>query len=305
MLAMDTTLAARRPTKEDRMAVFRRSSWQDRLAMRDAIAACKAEALEARRALGRALLARQPVVCDVPFERAVAQLDMTRETAAAREEAVAFADGASAQYNNGSLEFPVLAEAFPADSEAIKLATSPMILAPITQYCGMLPVLFNLFVTRAHTEAFLPNSAHMFHLDPEDVISFKVFIHLTDVDDDCGPFHALHADKTQQVIDAIGYHGIGRITDEQVADLVGWEFVHKVLGPPGTVAFADTTRCLHFGGRPRRPGKPVRDMLVFQYLLPTSLLFPIDGDARHPRFIPQLEANGDPHWDALIGATHT
>ena len=44
--------------------------------------------------------------------------------------------------------------------------------------------------------------------------------------------------------------------------------------------------------------------LVFQYLLPTSLLFPIDGDAKHPRFLPQLDANGDQHWDALIGRVH-
>ena len=52
-------------------------------------------------------------------------------------------------------------------------------------------------------------------------------------------------------------------------------------------------------------GKPVRDQLVFQYLLPTSLLFPIDGDAKHPRFLPQLDPTGDEHWDALIGARFT
>ncbi len=232
-------------------------------------------------------------------------MDLTSETAAAREEAIDLADGRSSQYNNGSLEFPVLAETFAADSQTIRLGTSPLILAPIVRYFGMLPVLFNLFVTRAHSMEFLPNSAHMFHLDPEDTISFKAFVHLTDVDEDCGPFHALPADKTQTVVNTVGYTGVGRITDEKVSELVGWDSVARFLGPAGTVAFADTTRCLHFGGRPRRAGKPVRDMLVFQYLLPTSLLFPIDGDAKHPRFIPQLQPTGDDHWDALIGAKWT
>jgi hypothetical protein len=46
-------------------------------------------------------------------------------------------------------------------------------------------------------------------------------------------------------------------------------------------------------------------MLVYQYLLPTSLLFPINGDAKHPRFLPQLSAKEDELWDALIGATLT
>ena len=87
--------------------------------------------------------------------------------------------------------------------------------------------------------------------------------------------------------------------------MVGWDSVVKVVGPAGTVAFADTTRCLHFGGRPRAAGKPLRDMLVYQYLLPTSLLFPIDGDARQPRFFPQLEPTDDDSWNALIGASLT
>jgi hypothetical protein len=46
-------------------------------------------------------------------------------------------------------------------------------------------------------------------------------------------------------------------------------------------------------------------MLVFQYLLPTSLLFPIDGDAKFPQFLPQLKATGNESWDALIGASFT
>ena len=84
----------------------------------------------------------------------------------------------------------------------------------------------------------------------------------------------------------MGYSGITFLTDERIEALVGLGFGGEADGAAGTVGSSDTTRCLHFGGRPRKAGKPVRDQLVFQYLLPTSLLFPIDGDMKHPRFLP-------------------
>ncbi len=292
------------PTKTQRTEAFRRASWTERVAMHEAIAAHKAAAIEARQAIGRRYLAEHDGALVVPAG-AVTFLDLAAETRAARDEAIRLTEGRASQASNGSLEFPVLAQDFPAESEGVRLGTSPPILAPIVRYFGMMPILFNMFVTRAATTELLENSAHRFHLDPEDVVSFKVFVHLTDVDDDCGPFHALPADRTKQILDVQGYRGIDRLTDQDVDRLVGWDAVVKVVGPAGTVAFADTTRCLHFGGRPRAPGKPLRDMLVYQYLLPTSLLFPIDGDGKQPRFFPQLEATGEAAWDALIGARFT
>jgi hypothetical protein len=298
-------IASSVPSKAERASAFRSANWAGRTAIHNAIAQHKAEAMEARRELGRRYLEKHVSAELVPFEKAVAVTDLRDETAAARAEAIALAVGRGAQANNGALEFPVLGKQFAADSESLKLMTSPLIMAPLVRYFGMMPVLFNMFVTRAHTKELLVNTAHLFHLDPEDIISFKVFVHLTDVDDGCGPFHALPADLTQDVLRRIDYRGIGRISDEEMERMAIWDKVVKVTGPAGTVALADTTRCLHFGGRPREAGKPVRDMLVAQYLLPTSFLFPIDGDGPTPRFLPALEANGDDMWDALIGAKWT
>jgi hypothetical protein len=289
------------------MRVYRHATWPEREAMHEAIAARKADAIASRIELGRRYLDAHSGAgaVDVSFERAVATLDLVDVTRSAREEAIAVAKGRASQHDSGSLHYPALAHDFAADSAAIRFAASPLILVPIVRYCGMLPVLFNFFVTRAYQDAINEQSAHHFHMDPEDTISFKVFVQLTEVDDDCGPFHALPANLTREVLDAVGYSGITFLTDERIEALVGWNSVVKLTGPAGTVGFVDTTRCLHFGGRPRNPGKPERDQLVFQYLLPTSLLFPVDGDAKHPRFLPQLEATGDAHWDALIGARFT
>ncbi|MEA3055288.1 MAG: hypothetical protein QOD30_720 [Actinomycetota bacterium] len=283
---------------------FRTSSFADRAATHERLAAEKADDIAARRALAETYLAHHPSNIDVAPERAVAVTSLIEETGPAREEAAALADGRKATIDNGSLEYPVLGHELPADGPAMRLGADPIVLAPVVRYCGMVPILFNAFVTRAFRTELLRTSAHHFHLDPEDVRSFKVFVHLTDVDRGSGPFHALPADLTQQVLDAVGYRGIDFLEDEQVAEVVGWDQVVQVLGPAGTVAFADTTRCLHFGGRPRDEGQPVREMLVFQYLLPTSVLF--TGEKAHGArdFLHQLEPTGDAVWDALIGAAH-
>jgi len=293
------------PDKDERLRTYRHATWPEREAMHAAIAEHKADAIARRVELGRRYLEAHSSDIDVPYQRAVTTVDLIDATRAARDEAIAVAKGRASQHDSGSLQYPALARDFAADAEAIRFATSPRVLALIVRYCGMLPVLFNFFVTRAYQETINEQSAHRFHIDPEDTISFKVFIQLTDVDDDCGPFHALPAHLTRDVLHAVGYKGIAFLTDARVNELVGWDSVVKLTGPAGTVGFVDTTRCLHFGGRPRKAGKPVRDQLVFQYLLPTSLLFPIDGDATHPRFLPQLDATGDEHWDALIGARFT
>jgi len=303
MLVMNASVTT--PSKAERIEMYRTASWPQRLAVHDAISACKREAMDARRELGRRYLERHPGGAVVPYERGSLALDLVSETAAAREEALALSTGSPSQHESLSLQYPVLGQDFAAGSDAIRFGLSPVVIAPITRYFGMLPVLFNMFVTHAFKTEFNPASPHAFHLDPEDTISFKVFVHLTDVTSESGPFHTLAADATDKVLRAVGYSGIQYISDQQVADLVGWDNVTEFTGPKGTVALADTTRCLHFGGRPRTANQSVRSMLVYQYLLPTSLLFPIDGDAKHPRFLPQLESRGDDEWDALIGAKLT
>lgn len=300
-----STRRARRQTQIDqrRRDEFTAENFGGRMAIHQYMLEQKADVLEPRRLLAADYLARTTGEIGVPRDRGAAKATLVDETHAARGEALDMAMDRASLVDNKSLEFPVLGRDFGPDSHCVALATSSLLLRPIVEYLGFLPVLFNMFVTRAHRTEFLPNSSHRFHLDPEDVLTHKVFVNLTPTDDDCGPLHVLTADKSRLVLDALDYRGIDRVEDHQVEELVGWDSVLKFDGPPGTVAFADTSRCLHFGGRPRSEGKPMRYTLVFQYLLPTSYLFPFRGAGVYPDFIAQLEATGDPTWDALIGAS--
>jgi hypothetical protein len=295
-MATDTEYAAAR------RSAYGARSYAEREAAHDEIAAKKADVLAARAELGRAYLEANPSDIVVPYERACASVELIDETRAAREEAVALNAGRSTDVNNVALEFPVLGHEFAAAGPVIALGTEPLLLAPVVRYCGMIPILFNVFVTRAHQTEVVAHSPHQFHVDPEDTISFKLFVHLTDVDEDCGPFHALPAELSRQVFDAVDYRGVTSIEDERVDELVGFDKVFRLLGPAGTVGLADTTRCLHFGARPRVEGKPLREMIVYHYLLPTSIAFGPNGvDPR--KFLAQLAPTADATWDALIGAT--
>lgn len=286
-----------------RRSAYGGRTYAEREATHAEIAAAKRDVLDARTELGRAYLAANPTDIVVPFERAVGRAQLVAETQAARDEATALNAGRRAKLHNVALEFPVLGHEFAADGPVIALGTQPLLLAPVVRYFGVMPILFNVFVTRAHQEELVEHSPHQFHVDPEDTISFKLFVHLTDVDADCGPFHALPADLSRKVFDDVDYRGVASVTDESVDELVGYDNVFRLLGPAGTVGLADTTRCLHFGGRPRAAGKPLREMLVYHYLLPTSLVFSGDDGVSPRRFLPQIEAAGDVTWDALIGAT--
>jgi hypothetical protein len=287
---------------KDRREAFGSRTFADRQRTHDQMRAQKADVIAQRVTLGQTYLADNRSDVRVHYERAVEVVELVEETQAARDEAGALNQQRETDVNNVALEFPVLGHEFAADGPVVALGTQPLLLAPVVRYFGMMPILFNVFVTRAHQEEVIPNSPHLFHLDPEDTISFKFLVHLTDVDEDCGPFHALPADLTQKVLAAVDYRGIQNLDDAQVDELVGWDSVVRALGPAGTVALADTTRCLHFGARPRAEGKPLREMLVYHFLIPTSIVFNDDPKVAR-RFMTQLSPTGDPAWDALIGAT--
>jgi len=165
------------------------------------------------------------------------------------------------------------------ESALAKLAVHPEILVPITKYFDMLPILAAATVCRSPNATLIDQSSQMFHLDPEDLTQIKLFIYLNDVDDETGPFTAVSSDLSARMIAELDY-GIGRLTDEQVAKVVGPHKARPFLGPAGTGIFCDTNRCFHFGSR---PGKRPRDMLFFMYILPTSTWFPLfpgDGEPK-------------------------
>ncbi len=207
-------------------------------------------------------------------------------------------------FAKGSLEYIAFGDAFGEDSAAVQWAWSPEVLCPVIRYFGMLPVLADIVITRATATELLTETSHMYHADPDDITQMKVFLHLTDVVAEGGPFHALPANLSAVVGESLAYPR-GRIMDEDVEKVVGRGRTVASVGPPGTVTFCDTTRCYHFGGRPGRAGGPIRELLIARFILPTSTLFPqFEGDGQADRMMSLLQPKpGDATWNAFIGST--
>jgi hypothetical protein len=263
----------------------------------------KRSAIAERERLGERFAAGADIV-DKSSGIGAMDISQTPEYAAAAAECRAIFDatGGKAAMSKGSLDFIANGKShFGMDSACVALATSPLLLAPVTRYFGMLPILFSVGLNRARADSLLEGTSHYFHLDPEDVTQLKAFVRLGEVEPDRA-FHALPANLTDDVIATLPNYGVGRVADEAVDKIVGADKTFCGAGPGGHVVFCDTTRCLHFGGR---PGRLVRDTLVFHYALPTSTWFPRPNeDNGEPRrnLLPMLKPTGDEFWDALIGA---
>lgn len=286
----------------DREWIRTKANRAQRLSFHHAVREAKHGVIAERESLGARFI-EGPVVIDKTAGIGSMDISQTPDYAAAAAEcnAIFEATGGKTHLSKGSLDFIANGKShFGMESACVALATSPLLLGPVTRYFGMLPILFSVGLNRARADSMLEGTSHFFHLDPEDVTQLKAFVRLGEVESDRA-FHALPAQFTDEVIAALPNYGVGRVTDEAVDKIVGPGHVFCGAGPAGRVVFCDTTRCLHFGGR---PGRLVRDTLVFHYALPTSTWFPRpneDGGEPRRNLLPMLKATGDPLWDALIG----
>ena len=279
---------------------------QARLTYHAEVAALKATAMQARAQIGKAYLVRHAAHDKgelVSRETGFGKIDLRGLPVfeAALAESLRLAEEREARVNpsKGSLEFIATGNDYDESSAALALAIAPQVLCPVIRYFQCMPILFNIGFNRAKAAERLENSSHMFHLDPEDSTQLKVFVPLTKVEADRA-FYALPAPLTEVVVNKL-HHTMGRLTDQAVEDLVGPGQLLSGEGPSGMACACDTNRCLHFGGR---PGRLIRDVLGFTFVLPTSTWYPrFEGDGEKRVLLKKLQPRkNDSEWNALIGA---
>jgi hypothetical protein len=240
---------------------------------------------ESRRQLGEQFLREASLdpstaSLEIPKEDGVASVDLSGNDLVRKtvSEALAFYEAAVAAGrkfpSKDSLEFVGSANKdFDETSALFALASSPLVLAPVTRYFGLFPILTGFGITLARNEAFHRKSSQRLHFDPEDRSQLKAFVYLTDVDTMSGPFMAAPAGKSRHLFEQHDF-----ILDRKDDDVVEPGSIREFHGPAGTMIFCDTCRCLHAGAR---PGARQRLMLSIEYNLPSHLgrrLFPKDNE---------------------------
>ena len=87
-----------------------------------------------------------------------------------------------------------------------------------------------------------------FHTDEEDNRQLKLFINVIPCSEATGPLTLIRANESDRLRELLR-HRIGRVDDREIAAVGMREQPIVVTGPPGSGAWVDTSRCLHYGSR--------------------------------------------------------
>jgi hypothetical protein len=85
-----------------------------------------------------------------------------------------------------------------------------------------------------------------FHLDYYLSNYFKIFIYLSDVEENCGPTEIIPKNMTKDYIDRTGYKNIYK--EQTKINYENIEYVFKNTGAKGDIFFMRTANCLHRAG---------------------------------------------------------
>jgi len=170
--------------------------------------------------------------------------------------------------------------------ELLRRVIARPILDAATSYLGAVPRLSGAMLVWS-PENETARSSQLFHFDYEDLTQLKMFINIFDTTEEQGPLTFLPADISAQVQKSIG-RILGRVSDEQVYQAGGQNHDFKLVGPSGSGAFLDTSRCLHYGSR---FNKRDRLILIVQFLKFHSSYrgyIPFKGPSSFSGFSPDL-----------------
>ena len=135
-----------------------------------------------------------------------------------------------------------------------RFALQPQVLGIANAYFGMFTRLryYNVWLTFA-TQC-PPRESQLWHYDREDHFILKMFVYLSDVDEDSGPFTYARGSHLKRGLKLQPEHfmeqAVRRSTDEQMARVAPPDEWIKAVGPRGSIVFADT-RGYHKGGLAR------------------------------------------------------
>lgn len=171
----------------------------------------------------------------------------------------------------------------PADSPLLKVALDEQLLDIVSSYLGFWPSLYAISSWLNFPVDTPAAKSQLWHRDPEDLQTIKVFIYLVDVDEQCGPFsyipgtHPFGSDAGTG--NALGDQR--RITDEAMRDVFPPARWKVCTGPANTMILADTLG-YHRGGRPTA-GQ--RILVTFTYTSGTPITDPSIWVAGMPTWI--------------------
>jgi hypothetical protein len=140
----------------------------------------------------------------------------------------------------------------------VALVNAPEVLSLAGAYLGCCPTLSSVGLRWSFPSAAEASDVQRFHRDPDDWRFVKLFVYLTDVDENSGPHVYVQGSHRTDIELRARSYDLARIERA-----FGPDAVQTVTGPRGTAFMADTAG-IHMG---RPPSDRPRLMLVAQYSL--------------------------------------
>lgn len=185
------------------------------------------------------------------------------------------------------------------ESPLMQLALRPDVLSAVSRYLRVVPFLTAISVFHSDAVKGQPKSSQLHHCDGDDVRQLKLFVYCADVDARSGPLTVVSAAESAYVRRRTGYQYRQRLRDEDLRAILGDAAEQPILGPAGTMAFVDTSRCFHFGSRVEA-GAPPRLAVMIQYQTPYSFMVPTAAQSSLP-FRHLIDSSLDPLQRMVLG----
>lgn len=150
----------------------------------------------------------------------------------------------------------------------LDLANDSRILSIVRNQLGCDPLISYMAAWWSLAGQHAPEQAELFHRDVDDWRFIKLFVYLSEVDDECGPH--IYVEGSHRKKDLLP---IRRYEDEVVAQTFGSNKIIRFTGKAGT-GFLENTFGMHRGLPPTK-----RNRLIFQVVYS---LFPLPYGPAHP-----------------------
>lgn len=201
----------------------------------------------------------------------------------------------------------------------IKLATNPTILSSIANYMGEAPILWNTkivfspykptnkkdnLLTRIRNLRYKGGfskykGSQLFHIDADHPHTVKLWLYLSDVNQDSGPLTFIPGNYSDQAIHDLGKNSTNKQLDKDLKNYINKK--RTLTRKAESVFLIDTGRCLHYGSRDVK-SKEGRLALIIQYtsIFSEYLFYKKNTKAAKSRINKFLKNGSNPTIDKLL-----
>jgi len=117
------------------------------------------------------------------------------------------------------------------DSPFLRLALRPDVIAAVSSYLGIVPVIAHLNVYYSESGTDEARSSQLFHCDADGTMQMKIFVLCTEVTAAHGPLTLLDARTSRSLRQRLDYHFGGKLKDKRLSRMVTADDHHPIVGP--------------------------------------------------------------------------